>query len=136
MVGLVEEFVKILGVLVIARRHKHDAQLDGMILGAAAGMGFAALESLGYSFTVFFRSQGSLSSTVAVTLLRGLLSPLGHGTGRPSWSGCCFAKSSRAATASAVRSIGAFVMVVLLHALWDGLPAMLSFFTPSGQSPC
>ena len=53
---------------------------DGIILGGAAGMGFAALESSGYVFTAFVDSGGSLSTLVLVTLLRGLLSPVGHGT--------------------------------------------------------
>ena len=79
LVGLIEEFVKILGVLVIARRRRHNAEMDGLVLGAAAGMGFAALESMGYAFTAFLASQGSLSATVGITLLRGVLSPVGHG---------------------------------------------------------
>jgi RsiW-degrading membrane proteinase PrsW (M82 family) len=79
LVGLIEEFVKILGVLVIARHKRHNAEMDGLILGAAAGMGFAALESIGYAFTAFLTSRGSLSVTVWVTLLRGVLSPVGHG---------------------------------------------------------
>jgi RsiW-degrading membrane proteinase PrsW (M82 family) len=41
-VGLIEEFAKILGVLVVARHHRHDSEIDGVILGGAAGMGFAA----------------------------------------------------------------------------------------------
>ena len=72
-VGLIEEFAKILGVLVVARHHRHDSEIDGIILGGAAGMGFAALESGGYVFTAFVESGGSLSALVLVTLLRGLL---------------------------------------------------------------
>jgi RsiW-degrading membrane proteinase PrsW (M82 family) len=79
-VGLIEEFAKIIGILVIARHHRHNSEMDGLILGAAAGMGFAALESNGYAFTAFLQSGGSLSVTVFVTLLRGILSPIGHGT--------------------------------------------------------
>ena len=79
-VGLIEEFAKILWVMVIARHRRHDSEMAGLILGAAVGMGFAALESNGYAFTAFLESNGSLSTTVAVTLIRGLLSPLGHGT--------------------------------------------------------
>ena len=45
VVGLIEEFTKILGVFIIARHRRHDSEMDGLILGAAAGMGFAALES-------------------------------------------------------------------------------------------
>ncbi len=47
LIGLIEEGAKILGVMVIARRRQHDSEMDGLILGAAAGMGFAALESMG-----------------------------------------------------------------------------------------
>ncbi len=64
----------------IARHKRHDSEMDGLILGAAVGMGFAALESNGYAFTAFLESNGSISTTVGVTLIRGLLSPLGHGT--------------------------------------------------------
>jgi RsiW-degrading membrane proteinase PrsW (M82 family) len=80
LVGVIEESAKILGVLVIARRMQHNAEMDGLILGAAAGMGFAALESMGYTFTAFLTSGGSLTATVFVTMLRGILSPVGHGT--------------------------------------------------------
>jgi hypothetical protein len=79
-IGLIEEFAKILGVWAIARHRRHDAEMDGLILGAAVGMGFASLESNGYAFVAFLQSGGSLSATVWVTLLRGLLSPVGHGT--------------------------------------------------------
>src|SRR5690242_18521733 len=37
-IGLIEEFAKILGVLVVARHHRHDAEIDGILLGGAAGM--------------------------------------------------------------------------------------------------
>ena len=79
-VGFIEEFAKILGVLLITRHLKQDLEMDGLILGAASGMGFAALENSGYAFTAFLTSNGSISATVIVTLIRGLISPLGDGT--------------------------------------------------------
>src|SRR3984893_17991564 len=39
-VGLIEEFAKILGVLVVARQHRHDSEIDGIILGGGGGVGF------------------------------------------------------------------------------------------------
>jgi RsiW-degrading membrane proteinase PrsW (M82 family) len=132
VVGLIEEFVKILGILVIARRLRHDSMLDGLILGAAAGMGFAALESTGYAFTSFLVSGGSLSVTVGVTLLRGLLAPLGHGT----WTAILAAVMFRESTAGRFRInrkvIGAYLTVVILHGLWDGLPILIGAFVSSG----
>ncbi len=131
-IGLIEEFVKILGVLVIARRWGHDSALDGMILGAAAGMGFAALESMGYAFVVLLESGGSLSSTVVVTLMRGVLSPLGHGTWTAILVGMLFRESRDGRFRITRAVIGAYLTVVILHGLWDGLPGLVQFITGSG----
>lgn len=131
-IGLIEEFVKILGVLVIARRWGHDSELDGLILGAAAGMGFAALESTGYAFTAFLGSGGSLSATVVVILMRGILSPLGHGTWTAILVGVMFRESKAGRFHINLRVIGAYLTVVILHGLWDGLPGVIAFFTGSG----
>jgi RsiW-degrading membrane proteinase PrsW (M82 family) len=131
-IGLIEEFVKILGVLVIARRWGHDSELDGLILGAAAGMGFAALESTGYAFTAFLESGGSLSATVIVILMRGILSPLGHGTWTAILVGVMFRESKAGRFHINLRVIGAYLTVVILHGLWDGLPGVIAFFTGSG----
>jgi RsiW-degrading membrane proteinase PrsW (M82 family) len=126
IVGLIEEFVKILGILVIARHMRHDAEMDGLLLGVAAGMGFAALESNGYAFTAFLRSGGSLSATVFITLLRGLLSPIGHGT----WTAILISVLFRESRAGHFRFnpkvIGAYLTVSILHGLWDGLPGVIT----------
>jgi RsiW-degrading membrane proteinase PrsW (M82 family) len=131
-IGLIEEFAKILGVLVVARHHRHDSEIDGVILGGAAGMGFAALESSGYVFTAFIDSGGSLSALVVVTLLRGLLSPVGHGT----WTAILASVMFREAAPDRFRInravIGAYVTVVVLHGLWDGLPPLVGALTGSG----
>src|SRR5579859_5743684 len=114
VVGLIEEFAKILGVLVVARHHRHDSEIDGVILGGAAGMGFAALESTGYVFTAFVQSGGSLSALVVVTLLRGLLAPVGHGT----WTAILASVMFREAQGDRFRIngavIGAYLTVVVL----------------------
>jgi RsiW-degrading membrane proteinase PrsW (M82 family) len=131
-VGLIEEFAKVLGVLVIARHHRHNSELDGLILGAAAGMGFAALESTGYTFTTFLESGGSLSMIVAVTLLRGLLSPLGHGTWTAILAAVLFRESRVGHFRLNGRVVGAYLTVVALHGLWDGLPSLLANVVASG----
>ena len=129
LVGVIEEFVKILGVLVIARHRKHDAEMDGLVLGAAAGMGFAALESNGYAFSAFMASQGSLSATVGVTLLRGVLSPVGHGTWTAILVSALFRESGPKRFRINLKVLAAYLTVVVLHALWDGLPGVISAFT-------
>jgi RsiW-degrading membrane proteinase PrsW (M82 family) len=125
-VGLIEEFVKILGILVIARHMRHDAEMDGLLLGVAAGMGFAALESNGYAFTSFLRSQGSLSVTVFVMLLRGILSPIGHGTWTAILTSVLFRESKAGHFRFNSKVVGAYLTVSILHGLWDGLPGAVS----------
>jgi protease PrsW len=132
VIGLIEEFAKILGVLVVARHRRHGEELDGLILGAAAGMGFAALESTGYAFTTFLDSGGSISLFVGVTLLRGVLSPLGHGTWTAILAGVLFRERRNRHFRLDRAVIGAYVTVSLLHGLWDGLPGLLAGFLAAG----
>jgi RsiW-degrading membrane proteinase PrsW (M82 family) len=116
----------------VARHHRHDSEIDGIILGGAAGMGFAALESSGYVFTAFVDSGGGLDAVVVVTLLRGLLSPVGHGT----WTAILASVLFREALPDRFRIngavIGAYLTVVVLHGLWDGLPPVVALLTGSG----
>ncbi len=131
VIGLVEEFAKILGVYIIARRWKHDAEMDGLILGAATGMGFAALESTGYAFTAFLISGGSLTSAVGVTLLRGLLAPVGHGVWTAILASVLFREAKGNHFRLNFKVFGAYLLVSLLHGLWDGLPPVIAFvFSP------
>ena len=132
VVGIIEELAKLLGVLVVARHRRHDREMDGLLLGAAAGMGFAALESSGYAFTAFLESRGSISAIVAITLIRGLLAPVGHGT----WTALLASVMFRQGSATRFRLdravLGAYATVVLLHGLWDGLPGWLQIMLPLG----
>ncbi len=132
LIGLIEEGAKILGVILIARSRKHDSEMDGLILGAAAGMGFAALESMGYAFTSFMSSQGSLSTTVTVTLLRGVLSPIGHGTWTAILASTLFRESKAHRFRFNWKVIVAYLTVALLHAAWDGLPPVVSYLFSQG----
>ena len=125
VIAAIEESAKILGVLVIARRHRHTSELDGIIAGAAAGMGFAALESTGYAFNAFLASQGSLSTAVGVTLLRGILAPFGHGVWTAILAGVLFRESRPGRFRLNLRVLGAYLTVVILHGLWDFVPLLL-----------
>lgn len=131
-IGFIEEFAKILGVLVIARHRRHDSEMDGLILGAASGMGFAALESNGYAFTAFLDSNGSISAAVAVTLIRGLFSPLGHGTWTAILASVLFRESRCCDFRINMHVIGAYLLVSVLHAMWNGLPLVVMFVLNEG----
>ncbi len=131
-IGLIEEFAKILGVLAIGQLRRYHSEMDGLILGAAAGMGFAAFESSGYAFTAFLRSGGSLSIAVAVTLFRGLLAPAGHGTWTAILASALFRDSRNGRVHITRRVVVAYLGVAILHGLWDGLPLLLAPFVSSG----
>jgi len=130
LVGLIEEAAKIIGVLVIARHWRHDSEVDGLILGAAAGMGFAALETSGYGFTVFMQSGGSLTSTFAVLVARSILAPLGHGTWTAILAAVLFREGHVTHFHIDGKVIGAYLLVSGLHGLWDGIPSLFSLFLP------
>jgi RsiW-degrading membrane proteinase PrsW (M82 family) len=131
-IGLIEEFAKILGVLVIARHWRHNSEMDGLILGAAAGMGFAALESIGYAFNAFLLSGGSLTITVIVTLIRGVLSTVGHGTWTAILASVLFRESGDKHFHLNWNVLGAYFTVVVLHGLWDSAPSLLAAFVSQG----
>lgn len=130
-VGLIEEFAKILGVIIIAKRCTHDSEMDGLILGAASGMGFAALESTGYAFTAFLASGGSLSQTVLITLIRGVIAPIGHGTWTAILVSVMFRESGPRKFHINYKVIGTYLTVAALHGLWNGLPDVLAIFPQS-----
>jgi RsiW-degrading membrane proteinase PrsW (M82 family) len=119
-VGLIEETSKLLVPLVlllVLRRHRSRA--DGLLIGVACGAGFAALETMGYAFTTLIKSQGSITDTVDILLLRGFLSPAGH----MAWTGIAaaalYAAAETRTSGAVLRFVGAFIGAVVLHTLWD-----------------
>ena len=94
---------------------------DGMVLGATVGFGFAALESSGYAFNALFTMEGlSLQNLVETEVLRGLLTPLGHGLWTAILGGVLFrtaAEGGRLRLSGAL--VGWYLVVAGLHALWD-----------------
>jgi protease PrsW len=126
-VGLIEETSKLiipLAVLIFFARYRKQA--DGLLIGVAAGAGFAALETMGYAFVTLIQSKGSITDTVDVLLLRGIMSPAGH----MAWTGISAAALYAAAEAgwSGRRVgglLGAFVLAVALHTAWDSQESLI-----------
>ncbi len=69
LVGLIEEGCKILAVMFLARKMNYRSEMDGLLLGGAVGMGFAAFESTGYAFTTFLLSHGVFGASIATTVI-------------------------------------------------------------------
>jgi len=122
-VGLIEEAVKLLALMLLTRGLRTRSMRDGVILGAAVGFGFAAFESAGYAFTALFTVDGlSLMQVVQTELLRGLLTPVGHGLWTAILGGVLFrASAGRRHFVISGSVIVAYLGVSILHALWDSM---------------
>lgn len=121
-VGLVEEAVKLAALAFLTRRLTRKFAVDGMILGAAVGFGFAAFESAGYAFTALFTEHGlSLVDLVQTEILRGLLAPVGHGLWTAILGGVLFSASDHRHFALTRRLLLSYLGVSVLHALWDSM---------------
>jgi RsiW-degrading membrane proteinase PrsW (M82 family) len=148
VIGLIEEGAKALSLIWFVSDRRLRGELDGLVLGAAAGMGFATLETAGYGFGFFLGMYtlalknnssagaafliGILTMTI-VLLLRMALAVFGHGV----WSAIVGAAIWRERGPAPVRLTWgvalALAISVTLHAAWDsplvfkGMPTPLSY---------
>jgi protease PrsW len=130
-VGLIEEAVKLAALWLLARRLPRYSLRDGMVLGATVGLGFAAFESAGYAFNALFTTNGlSLLDVVETEVLRGILTPIGHGVWTAILGGAMFAAASRHWRPRATAALlGWYVLVALLHAFWDASAGIAVWLT-------
>jgi RsiW-degrading membrane proteinase PrsW (M82 family) len=132
-VGLIEELVKGLLILLVAIGITSFRTRDGMVLGAAVGFGFAALESSGYAFVSLFVVNGtqltlSVSSVLGTELVRGILAPFGHGMWSAILGGAIFSSSiGRGRLRPAWRWLGAYALVAALHAAFDSFGGIVGY---------
>ncbi|MBF8193385.1 PrsW family intramembrane metalloprotease [Nonomuraea sp. K274] len=121
LVGLIEEGVKLAALMFVTRHMDRRGTRDGVVLGATVGFGFAAFESSGYAFNALFTADGlSLAQLVETELLRGVLTPVGHGLWTAIAGGVLFAAGGRFRMPVVLTYLG----VSLLHALWDSMTAI------------
>ena len=128
-VGLIEEGCKLGALWFIARRLSVYLTRDGVVLGAAVGFGFAAFESAGYAFNALFTIKGlSLSNLVETEVLRGILTPVGHGLWTGILGGVLFHTARGGRLHISLGLVLWYLLVSLLHAFWDasgGIAALL-----------
>jgi RsiW-degrading membrane proteinase PrsW (M82 family) len=120
LVGITEESCKLILPMFQYFRKRYRHQADGLLFGVAAGMGFAALETMGYGMTAAMKSGGDVTSISQMLLIRGLLSPAGH----TAWTGIVAAvmwrereRKGRGLFSPAV--LLAFAGVILVHFSWN-----------------
>jgi protease PrsW len=127
-IGLIEEGAKLLGLLWLFRKTKRylSFEMDGIILGAAAGMGFAMLEDIGYGASAF---DGGLTSVVFTVWLRILLGPLGHGTWTALVASVIWREKGAGRPRLTLSVLVAYLLAASLHGLWDWepLPGLWNF---------
>jgi protease PrsW len=113
-VGVIEESVKLALPLWLLVGGRFRSPRAGLLFGVASGMGFAALETMGYGLVALIQSGGRIGPAEDVLLIRGLISPIGHAA----WTGLvCAALWRRPLSWPVVAA--AFATAVALHALWD-----------------
>jgi RsiW-degrading membrane proteinase PrsW (M82 family) len=115
LIASIEEPAKVLGVVWLLGRPALRFRMDGVIFGAAAGMGFAAIETGLYALA----RVETVSLVIGVVWFRALLSPFTHGT----WTAIVCATIWRERHAGwrhgAWKIAAAFAAVIVLHGLWD-----------------
>ncbi|MGV4981935.1 PrsW family intramembrane metalloprotease [Streptomyces sp. NRAIS4] len=121
-VALTEEAAKLAALVFVLRRQPHLRGLRaGLVLGAAVGFGFAALESAGYAFDATLSAEGvSLRDLLETEILRGVLAPFGHGLWTAIAGGVLLSRRRlNGHVRLAAPVVGTYLGVSLLHALWD-----------------
>jgi len=118
--GPVEELAKILAVVFFARHWKNlHWTLNGMLLGAAVGAGFAAFETAGY----IFENLAFGGSDEGVMILRALTAPFTHIIWTAATVGALWRfKGERDFTFGMLKEwpvLRVLVFVMALHALWN-----------------
>lgn len=137
IIALIEETAKAGAALWFLGDNRRYREFDGLVLGAAVGMGFAALETAGYGFSFFLYGfvaavQAQLSYADALSFgikemiqvldVRMALAAFGHGI----WTAiiCAAIWRERRESTSRITSsfVPAYAISVLLGNLWGATP--------------
>ena len=122
LVGVVEEIGKLAIVAFFIYQEK-DAKyaVNGLLIGAAVGAGFAAFESAGYAFRILL--GGGYDAMIDNIMLRAVLAPGGHVVwAAMSGYGLMLAKGDKPFTSSCFTNaafLRVFWMPVAMHSVWD-----------------
>lgn len=119
-IGLIEEAAKVLAILFCLRHRNYHFILNGLLVGAAVGAGFAAFESAGYALRIGMQDMNSMFTNI---FLRGLLAPGGHIVWAAlSGAAICMVKGQRKwewSMLKDMRFLRIFLIVSALHAIWN-----------------
>jgi len=131
-VGFIEELIKGLGIVAMAWGLRSFTTRDGMVLGAAVGFGFGALESSGYALASLLVVQGqvlflSFPSVLLTELVRGVLAPFGHGLWSAVLGGAIFHAARKGHLRLTWGVLVAYMGVSILHGAFDMLGVITGY---------
>ncbi|MBO0959859.1 PrsW family intramembrane metalloprotease [Neobacillus sp. MM2021_6] len=120
-IGITEELAKAIMVISFVRYRKYRYILNGLLIGAAVGAGFAAFETAGYALRSLM--SGDAQNLYTTILWRGLLAPGGH-VAWAALTGAAFCRVQgdqpfRLNMLVKIKFLRVFLLVVVMHALWD-----------------
>jgi RsiW-degrading membrane proteinase PrsW (M82 family) len=119
--GLVEEPAKLLTLGIVINNSRYRYTLNGLLLGAAVGTGFAAFESAGFAFRAGLEGGSLLMRDVILT--RGLLAPFTHIVWTAMAAGALWRVKRDAPFSWRMiqepRFRRVFTTAVILHMIWD-----------------
>lgn len=131
LVAVIEEAAKLIVpvalLFTLVARHERRLPSDGLIIGVASGMGFAALETMGYAFTALLSSDGNIGAVEETLFLRGLTSPAGHTAWTGLTAGALWALIAAPSGKRLLAFLATFAGVVVLHTCWDTFPGLVAF---------
>ncbi|GAA1446164.1 PrsW family intramembrane metalloprotease [Leifsonia poae] len=129
LVGLIEEFVKGVLLIIIGWRVVPKTAKQGALLGATIGAGFAAFESAGYAFNAAITTQGiDLFSLLETEVVRATLAPVGHVLCTAIFGAVLFGCAHlRPRFRWSAWILLTYAVSALLHALWDSSSEVASF---------
>jgi protease PrsW len=120
-IGVIEELAKVLVPVYFILRFRYRSELDGIIMGVAAGAGFAILESMGYALVALLSTFGNIEAVNQVILSRSISSSAVH----IAWTGLLAGAVWHARFSNDVKRrrnlFLTFVGVCVLHGLWDSI---------------
>ncbi|MEV6492103.1 PrsW family intramembrane metalloprotease [Actinoplanes sp. NPDC051633] len=131
LVALIEESAKLIVpvilLFVVLARHQRRLPSDGLVIGVASGMGFAALETMGYAFTTLLASKGNIGAVEETLFIRGLTAPAGHTAWTGLTAGALWAFIASPVFKRFLEFAATFAGAVILHTLWDTFSGALVF---------
>lgn len=121
LVGIVEEVGKIVVAGHYVKKRNTSYILNGLLLGACVGAGFAVFETAGYAFSALL--YGGIPNMIDVLILRGALAIGGHTLWAAiSTAGLVIAKGERPFDRKMYldpKFLKFLLLVIALHAVWD-----------------